>query len=340
MTLAAIPSEKWPVEYRKGRRAIGPDREGYCPCGSRRRSRSCHARRDGTWAIPEKPPLISSTRTGYSNPGCYAAVSNDCSEKMSKEHWISANMLRAISQKSPAPGRFKVQGLRWQGDDISQLSVKGMQAKILCQRHNSALSPLDAEAGEMFRVIQKYQGLMESSYPINLFAIFDGPSIERWLVKFLLGGVASHNIGLQDRQMANQEAVPNYDRLLESLFRRSSVVPDWTLYQHGQVGRRFKSAADIELAVYRDSEMQVTGCAAAIGTTCLMLALEEISPGIISKYFIVRPAGFVTDSAVVDSQTLLALSWPSSSAKLSSYTYYGIDNEASSTVPYGQLGET
>jgi len=124
-----------------------------------------------------------------------------------------------------------------------------MQAKILCQRHSSALSPLDAEAGEMFRVMQTYHQVMEAGQPVNLFAIFDGQSIERWRVKFLLGGLASRNVGLQDRQKAELNDEISYDLLLESLFRRSSVVPEWTLYQHGRAGSIFKSAADIECAV-------------------------------------------------------------------------------------------
>jgi hypothetical protein len=242
---------------------------------------------------------------------------------MSKEHWISANILKVIALRSASPGKFKVQGLRWQGDSVTQLSVKGMQSKILCQRHNSALSPLDAEAGEMFRIVQTYQQVMEAGQPVNLFAIFDGPSIERWLVKFLLGGLASQNIGLQDRRPTGLKAEASYDLLLESLFRRSSVVPEWTLYQHGRAGSLFKPAADIEFAIYLDTDQRVTGCAAAIGTTCLMLALTNIAHNVISRNFIVRPVGFVTDSAVADIQTYLGLSWPSSNARLSHYVYYG-----------------
>jgi hypothetical protein len=257
---------------------------------------------------------------------------------MSKEHWVSANILKVISLKSVSPGRFKVQGLRWQGDNVSQLSAKGMQAKILCQRHNSAFSPLDAEAGEMFRVLQIYQQVMESGRPINLFAIFDGPSIERWLVKFLLGGLASQNVGFPDQQKTELNADASYETLLESLFRRSSVVPEWTLYQHGQTDALFKPAAEIEFAVFHDSDLRVTGCAAAIGTTCFMLALKEITPYVVSRSLIVRPAGFVTDSALADAQTYLGLSWPLSGARLSHYTYYGTDKEMMTTVPYGRFG--
>lgn len=185
---------------------------------------------------------------------------------------------------------------------------------------------------------------MEDGRNVNLFSIFDGPSIERWLVKFLLGGLASQNVSLQDGQKTELDVNTSYDLLVESLFRRSSVVPQWTLYQHGPTGSLFKSAADIEFAVYRDSDLRVTGCAAAIGTTCLMLTLMEITPHVISRNFIVRPGGFVTDSAVADAQTYLGLSWPlssariSRSAKLSHYIYYGTDKENAIKVPYGQFG--
>ena len=157
MAIGEVPAGRWPVEYSKGPRAIGPDRDGHCPCGSNMRFSSCHARRDGTWAIPEKRPLISGRRTGYANSACYAKASKDCGERVSREHWISASILRSIPQ---AP--FKIRGLQWQRDIETNVSVKGMQAKVLCERHNSALSALDSEAGEMFRIIQHYQRVLES----------------------------------------------------------------------------------------------------------------------------------------------------------------------------------
>ena len=284
---------------------FGPDRDGYCPCGSKRRSRFCHARRDGTWAIPERPALLSGPRTGYSNPACYGAPSNDCSELLSKEHWVSANILESITVKSTFPGQFNVRGLRWQGDKQTRVSVKSMQSKVLCTRHNHALSPLDAEAGEMFRVIQHYQRALDSEHPINLFAIFDGPSIERWLIKFLLGGMASGSLGLPDRVKAELQFDINLEILLESLFRRPSVVPEWTLYQYGQTDALFKPGADIEYAIYYDPESFVTGCDVAIGNTCLMLAFKEISSFLVpAGTSSLRPAGFVTRSAITDAQTI------------------------------------
>jgi hypothetical protein len=61
----------------------------------------------------------------------------------------------------------------------------------LCTAHNTALSPLDAEAGRFYRALEDC--LHGRVSPRHRF-LFSGHDIERWLLKTLLGLAASKNL--------------------------------------------------------------------------------------------------------------------------------------------------
>src|SRR5688572_9441951 len=102
-----------------------------CPCGSGELMRKCclatRARTD-----PGLP------RTGNSHPGCYARTLRDCSEKLSREYWISQSILDL------GDSMIVARGLPWlKPGESRRISSKSLAARILCTRHNSALSSLD-----------------------------------------------------------------------------------------------------------------------------------------------------------------------------------------------------
>jgi hypothetical protein len=79
--------------------------------------------------------------TGYRHGKCYANRYGDCSTKISREHFISENLLRRIHLTEPA----KIAGLAWQDrEKFDIVPIKGLASNILCQRHDEALSRLDA----------------------------------------------------------------------------------------------------------------------------------------------------------------------------------------------------
>src|SRR6185503_4650486 len=67
----------------------GPAPRANCPCGSGRPARRCHRGEDGSWIAKRPPALLTDERTGYANPRCYGSASKDCSEDMTREHYIS-----------------------------------------------------------------------------------------------------------------------------------------------------------------------------------------------------------------------------------------------------------
>jgi hypothetical protein len=97
LVLRSLPDVDWPVPFQAVPGRSGPAADLSCPCGSKRRVRSCHGSPSGEWHVAMPPPLLLDDRTGESLAGCFASASRDCSSKLSLEHWISHDVLRSYS---------------------------------------------------------------------------------------------------------------------------------------------------------------------------------------------------------------------------------------------------
>jgi hypothetical protein len=129
--------------------------------------------------------------TGHANAKCYARADRNCSPKISREHFISETLLRQIHSNNTA----KVAGLKWQQKETFNLvPLSGLASSILCDRHNNALSPLDARIGTFAEAIGAYDAALLSSSPASEQRSFSGDDIERWMMKCLLGLTASKNL--------------------------------------------------------------------------------------------------------------------------------------------------
>ncbi|UVT31530.1 hypothetical protein SEA_MASK_3 [Mycobacterium phage Mask] len=127
----------------------GPAPRALCPCGSGRKARRCHMGEDLSWIAERPAALLTDARTGYANPGCYGRASKDCSEDLTREHYISDDLLESISWDGKA---VLVRGAAWQpSGERKTVGVNSLSSRILCGRHNRALSPLDALAANFFR---------------------------------------------------------------------------------------------------------------------------------------------------------------------------------------------
>lgn len=148
-----------------------------CLCGSGKLLKNCCLTiRHNT--IPKGPP------TGFSHPGCYARSLNDCSPTISGEHYISEGVLRLYGKESA-----KVKGVKWVPEgNQKEVSINSLTGKILCSRHNHALSPLDATAIKFFEFFTKpWDGDKDE------ILLLSGAELERWMLKMLCGIVASGN---------------------------------------------------------------------------------------------------------------------------------------------------
>src|SRR5215217_3245445 len=153
--------------------------ESPCGCGSGQAFGDC-CLRDGEITLSPKtinpPPPV----TGQSIRKCLFASTNNCGGGISGDHIISAAILRRITTD-----KITISGTGFSRSvSINSSSVK---VKRLCRRHNTALSPLDAQAGRLFQAVQSAEeSLAGEVAPTRHLYLFEGFDIERWLLKTLL----------------------------------------------------------------------------------------------------------------------------------------------------------
>jgi hypothetical protein len=159
-----------------------------CPCGSDRSVRECCFTRGTDVVASGVGPLLQPPTTGIELPACYAGASKDCRGPLTREHTVSKNVLDRIGG---AQGRILVSGLRDQ-DDLP-LRPDALASKVLCERHNNALSPIDVIGGHFVEVLEEiaraaHDGRLDR---LDLRRAFYGPDVERWVLKVFLGALAS-----------------------------------------------------------------------------------------------------------------------------------------------------
>jgi len=161
-----------------------------CYCGSGKRfNRCCKPRID---KIPFKNTRISppEAHTGFSHPGCFLSSTNDCGEKISREHYISASVLSEIDDI------INLEGVSWlPPKKPKKLRISSLTSKVLCQRHNESLSPLDKNATEFFRALKNFtQASFDGPEKV---IILNGRDLERWMLKAIYGLLTSKSLQQQ-----------------------------------------------------------------------------------------------------------------------------------------------
>src|SRR5437899_5988102 len=112
---------------------------------------------------------------------CWAACLGDCSDKISREHIISASLFPA--------DKITVQGLSWCKGEPKEIGLAALTRKILCTKHNSDLSEIDAAAGESMNTLREATRLMNLRVELRIkrptikrFHVA-GVALERWFLK-------------------------------------------------------------------------------------------------------------------------------------------------------------
>jgi hypothetical protein len=194
-----------------------------CPCNSGNPANACCLRSPGVWQKLPAITLLPPPHTGLGNPNCYLQCFNDCSGDISKEHYVSDTVLAELEHLNTV----KIAGLPWiPREQFKKVGKSGLSSKILCRRHNSSLSPLDAEAGRLVRTIGKFDSEFNTANPKPEIAIFCGENIERWMLKTVCGMVAAKQV--------SQDGNPVASKILETwpelLVDTTKWPPAWGLY--------------------------------------------------------------------------------------------------------------
>lgn len=202
-----------------------------CPCGSGKKSYACCWRRNGCW---EKTPVGVTALDGtpFKDERCYLSPVGSCGTQMTKEHFISRNILERLTTSTL---RFENAGHFFGGQETVEIGIDSFSAKVLCDKHNSALSDLDAAAGTAFSTIEalaknctEFANLERGR--LLRFHLCSGLDIERWLIKVYCGLVAAKKIRTLSGRIIEQDTLQ--PDLLNALVGTDSLCNPLGLYMH------------------------------------------------------------------------------------------------------------
>lgn len=145
---------------------------------------------------------------------CWASLLGDCARGASREHYISDGIFDSQ--------QVTVVGLPWCRQEPMTIGLQRAVEKILCGKHNSALSAFDAEAGKLSRFLQTnvlHTPLAESTISLK------GRLLEKWALKTFLN--LGYIRGLHREQPNRLE--PRSD-LVRYIFENAPVADGVGLY--------------------------------------------------------------------------------------------------------------
>ena len=205
-----------------------------CPCGSGDPASRCCLTTAGFRKVPAstipRPP-----RTGSSLQSCYASVLTDCNSRRTREHYISESLLQYLNRTDG----LKVSGLAWLEEKEITLPPGALASTILCDRHNAALSPLDAIAVRLFQAFDEDRAGGSGKQMLYLFC---GHDLERWLLKIFCGVICSKGLTLET---GVDLSIPKY--WLEILFGYAEFPDEQGLYVCISPGHRFEGPHGVGL---------------------------------------------------------------------------------------------
>jgi hypothetical protein len=227
------------------KRLIRPsiDPYGLCPCGGEKRAAACCLGADGNVrkhvsSLRPPPPI-----TGESQNGCYLGHIHDCAGGISREHYVSRDALEELSE-----GVVAIDGFFWQPPGEQKIvGINSLTGNILCVRHNSALSPLDAEAGQFMRTIKHIHASLgrRSLSRKTTISIVSGEALEQWILKVACG-LFYAKIASRDRHQIAKDHLVEDSIIAEGLFSKR-WHRDCGLYMRAAVGQLVPGVNTISL---------------------------------------------------------------------------------------------
>lgn len=223
---------------------------------------------------------VASTRppgppTSYAHPKCFAASTGDCSQKISREHYISENILKRFTNLHISGMPFQKPG------SILKVSSSSLVANILCERHNNALSPLDATAGRAFDVIDQAARHAQKADADNRsrFYLISGDGLERWALKTLLGVYFANIAAIASNPVAKTHSV-DAEHLVAGLFADEMLPPPCGLYIHATPGDELRPDFKIAPLTPISGAAQLTGLRLVFSGLTLDLVVDFGGTGV------------------------------------------------------------
>lgn len=209
---------------------VAPDRP--CPCRSGKVTAECCMADDGTFRVKFPSPLPPGAITGFSHSKCYMRDTQNCSEDISREHYMSKSMLDLFLAKT-VDADFP-----W--NDVGRSTTVGIEdltSGILCGRHNSALLPLDAVATQAFGNLLDAANYVTKKSLATKRAIYaaSGEGLELWALKLLFGTYHAKMVA-KDRN-ALEDNRPFDFSIFQSVLEGRALVGPCGLYVRGRAAQ-------------------------------------------------------------------------------------------------------
>jgi hypothetical protein len=153
-----------------------------CPCASGLIVRDCTCK-------PRRfVPRVASTqtpgvRTGKMVRGCYACPLRDCAPPISAEHPVSESALLEVISGNAL--RVFGERFRAQGPGGRVIGLTSATKRVLCKRHNSALSSVDRVGAAFTRAHAELMIHLHDGKQDDYHRLFNGYDVERWILKIL-----------------------------------------------------------------------------------------------------------------------------------------------------------
>jgi hypothetical protein len=169
----------------------------------------------------------------------------DCSGSLNREHFISKNLLKEFEED----GVLHVGGYP-HSNRIGTLlmSAESVSAKVLCESHNRRLSDVDLEGSRFILAFFKaHAGLLGQKFTTDQTYECDGPLIERWMIKYACGLIASGQAGFGTERIERGSPPVEF---LQTLFGIETLPSDWGLYTRATNPVGVSEKMDLALGLY------------------------------------------------------------------------------------------
>lgn len=266
--------------------------EAPCPCQSGEILEKC------CWSHGQffpKGVKVNAPVSDNTNEKCYASKLNGCSEKQSLEHYISHDALKLFTLDTNGMIGIESKTLN------KEIPVATFGSKVLCESHNSVLSPIDRCGTKFFAALHQVHSNFQSPSSDRQRRIVtgvNGYNLEQWLLKMLIGRACSINRNWQPPL-----------RWLKILFGKRGMPQGEGLYCLAKPGQRLivrDNKFVVSLLYDMDSEPnELVGLQANFGGIDFSLEMKTAT----SKEYCYRPSAICFTSAKDGTQQIVLMGW-------------------------------
>lgn len=185
---------------------------------------------------------------------------------------MSRSVLEAIGP------RVAINGVPWlSAGETREVGINSLTAKILCRRHNSALSPLDAVAGEFCRRLRTIYADCErkSISRRREVTLISGEALELWMLKAACGFFFSKNAAKDGARLIDDHVLDQ--KLVIACFFRNHWARGCGLYIRASQGHAFDVNSSVAFAPLTASGDKQVGAALFLLGLEFMILFDPIA---------------------------------------------------------------